>query len=290
MTGGRGRIGRLLVDRLRGEGIRTISLARPPAAHSDDAVVDLRDLLAVSRIVDETRPDVVVHAASVLRGDDLAGQNELIDLSVARAVQAAQVPHTVFVSSAAVYGTAHAEARREDSATAPENSYGMSKLRGEQIFQQVTADRADASVLTLRVFNVAGPDFPDALVARLIAASKAAPVSLVAPDEFVRDYVHQSDLVSLLMASIAARHRGYRVLNAGAGVAVPTRLLIDSLAVPASSFVEHSGPPSVNWADMAMAIETLGVTPHALPTRAWAAPTLSAPEARSAAISNERID
>ncbi|WP_308493263.1 NAD-dependent epimerase/dehydratase family protein [Microbacterium terrisoli] len=289
VTGGRGHIGRLLVDRLRAAGVRAISLGRSPAVHFDDVVVDLSEATAVAGVIADARPDVVVHLAAMLRGEDLIDRNALMDRAVAQAVRAANVPHSVFVSSAAVYGTAHATACREDSVAAPENPYGVSKLRGEAIFQQMSADRAEASVLTLRIFNVVGPDFPGSLVSRLIGASEAEPVTLVGPDAFVRDYVHQSDVVALLVASLTASHAGYRVLNAGAGVAVSTRDLIQRLAVPSSSYVERSGGPSVCWADMTRADQVLGVTVQRFPTRGWAAPILASPGSRSVAPSDERI-
>jgi UDP-glucose 4-epimerase len=291
VTGGRGRIGRLLVDRLRAGGVRAVSLGRSPASHDDDVVVDLSDAPAVSHIIREAAPDVVVHLAAVLRGEDVLAQNERMDSAVREAIRSAGVRHTVFVSSGAVYGTVDLRARNEDSPLAPENAYGLSKVRGEGIFREIVADHADAAVTILRVFNVAGPDFPDGLMMRLLRASPSDPVTLVGPDVFVRDYIHQSDLVALLVAATDWPGAGLRVLNVGAGLAISTCDLVKRLAVPSSSYIERSGPVTASWADMTRTVRELGVIPHAGPTPDWAMPTIPlGQQTSSESVADERID
>ena len=117
VTGGRGRLGRLLVQDLRAAGIRVVSLgrSRPDVHHADDVVVDLRNAEAVADITRQARPDLIVHLASVLRGDDLAVHNRLIDSAVERAAREARTRRVINVSSGAVYGTAESHALREDS-------------------------------------------------------------------------------------------------------------------------------------------------------------------------------
>ncbi|MFB9642861.1 NAD-dependent epimerase/dehydratase family protein [Agromyces lapidis] len=275
MTGGRGRLGRLLVEDLRAAGPEVVSLGRSrhDADHPDDVVVDLRDSDAVADITRRSAPEVIVHLASVLRGGELAADNRLIDSAVAGAAREARTRRIVHISSGAVYGTSATEARREDSALEGDGPYAKSKIAGEELFRTLADDRPETAVMTLRVFNVAGPAFPDSLVHKLMHATSAEPVTVVAPDRFVRDYIHQSDVLAVLRAAVGAEHAGHRVLNVGAGAAISTRMLLAGLQIDDARVVEKDGGPSFNWADISLLLETLGVVPGQGPTRDWESAT-----------------
>ena len=271
VTGGRGRLGRLLVQDLRAAGVRAVSLgrSRPDVHHADDVVVDLRDAEAVADITRQADADVIVHLASVLRGDDLAVHNQLIDSAVAGAARVARTRRVINVSSGAVYGTADSHALREDSTLEGDSAYAKSKIAGEELFRTLAGERPETSVTTLRIFNIAGPAFPDSLVHKLLHATSARPVTVVGPDHFVRDYVHQSDVLAVLRAAARDEQEGHRVLNVGAGAAISTRMLLDSLQIEESRVNVREGVPSVNWADISLMAAALGVVPNQLPTRAW---------------------
>ncbi|MFF2370071.1 NAD-dependent epimerase/dehydratase family protein [Agromyces sp. NPDC058110] len=270
VTGGRGRLGRLFVRELRSSGLRAVSLGRTPVdGHPDDVVVDLRDAESVADVVRAAGADTIVHLASVLHGDDLVAQNRLIDAAVAGAALAIDAGRIIHVSSAAVYGTASAGARHEDSELAGDSAYARSKIEGEALFRRLAADSTGTAVTTLRIFNVAGPDFPDSLVHKLATAAPRDPVTVVAPDHFIRDYIHQQDVSAVLLAATNSKHQGHRVLNVGAGAAVSTRMLLQSLRVDGSSYIERAGAPSSSWADVSRMRSELGVSPTPYPTLAW---------------------
>lgn len=277
VTGGRGRLGRLLVRDLRERGSRVVSLGRtrPDVHHDDEIVIDLRDAGAVADLARRVEPEIIVHLASVLHGDDLVVQNRLIDSAVVGAAREARIGRVVHASSGAVYGTTATEARREDSALAGDSPYATSKIAGEELFRRLAADRPEAAVTTLRIFNIAGPSFPDSLVYKLVHATPAAPATVLAPDHFVRDYIHQGDVVSVLRAAADAEHSGHRVINVGAGAAVSTRVLLDRLQVEDSRVIVKDGGPSTNWADVSRMVDELGVVPSRIPTLAWESATLS---------------
>ena len=273
VTGGRGRLGSLLVGSLRADGVRVCSLGRSGAGaaqHPDDAAADLRDPDAVSRVIVQSEPDVVVHLASVLHGRDLAADNRQIDVAVADGIRASQTRHVVVASSGAVYGTARADALGEDAPADGRSEYALSKLRTEEHFHELTRAEPALSVTALRIFNIAGSRFPDSLVLRLLRATAIEPLAVVAPDLFVRDYIHQDDVVAVLRAAIAHPETGFRVLNVGAGVPVSTAMLLDRLDIPESCVVEQAGEASTNWADISRLTAVLGVTPRAMPDRSWA--------------------
>jgi len=127
-----------------------------------------------------------------------------------RAVQA-RIPHFIFSSTAAVYGSPTTEKVDEATPCAPINPYGWSKLMTEQMLKD--ASLADAmNHCALRYFNVAGAD-PDGRtgqstigathlikVAIEAALGKRDSVSIFGTDydtpdgTGVRDYIHVSDL------------------------------------------------------------------------------------------------
>lgn len=277
VTGGRGRLGALLVQDLRATGLRAISLGRSQsgAHHPDEIVVDLRDALAVADLVRRVRPETIVHLSSVLRGDALAEDNRLMDSAVAGAARESRPRRLIQVSSGSVYGTADSRALHEDSELAGDSAYAKSKLAGEELFSELADECPEMSVTTLRVFNIAGPAFTESLVHKLLQATPAEPVTVIAADRFVRDYIHQSDIVAVLRAATRLEHGGHRVLNVGAGAAISTRMLLDSLQIDDAVVIERDGPTSVNWADISRMTEVLGVVPRHSPTRAWESTTLS---------------
>src|SRR5262245_3963234 len=78
---------------------------RPPGARYDYASVDVRDADAVAQAVATFRPDVVVHAAASLRGEDF---ESLVDANIRSAygLLAGFDGRVVLVSSGSVYGGA----------------------------------------------------------------------------------------------------------------------------------------------------------------------------------------
>lgn len=271
VTGGYGRIGSRIVQDLRSRGHRAVLLVRPRAAQAsaDDLAVDLTDSGRVLRAVAGSGASTLLHLASVLRGDDLEAANERIDRAVTRAVRSAEIRHVVHASSGAVYGTAVPSARTEDSALDDSTPYARSKLRGEQLFGELSVSDAAVSITSLRIFNVAGPDFPDSLVQRLIRADPRQPVTVVGPDRFVRDFIHQQDLVDVLRAALEVRAPGHRVVNVGAGVPVTTRMLLERIEPDPRAVIEVEGGLNANWADTSRMRQLFGVQPRAVPDRTW---------------------
>jgi nucleoside-diphosphate-sugar epimerase len=274
VTGGRGRLGALPVAALRADGVRTVSLGRSVEADPDDVRVDLRDADAVVDIVKSVNPGAIIHLASVLRGDGLLEQNLLIDEAVAAASRQSSTPHIVNMSSAAVYGTDRESALDEGAPLSGTSPYARSKIDGEQVFRRLGAE-TETRVSTLRLFNVAGPAFPDSLVMKLLTATASAPVRLTAPDRFVRDYIHQSDAIVMIRRALSVLPSRHRVVNVGAGVAVSTRMLLANLAVAEDRVVEVEGAPSWSWADVTRADEVFGTRATAVPTPEWAEPSLA---------------
>lgn len=147
------------------------------------------------------------------------------------------VPHFIFSSTAATYGTPDATRVQEDTPQRPINPYGMSKLMTEYMLRDVAAAHP-MNFCALRYFNVAGAD-PDGRtgqstagathlikVAVEAALGKRGGVSVFGTDfdtpdgTGVRDYIHVSDLAAahvLALEALIADPTKSHLLNCGYG-------------------------------------------------------------------------
>lgn len=145
------------------------------------------------------------------------------------------VPHFIFSSTAATYGTPVKVPVEETDPTVPINPYGMSKLMTEAMLRDVAAAHP-MNYCALRYFNVAGAD-PQGRsgqstvgathlikIAVEAATGKRAAVSVFGTDfdtpdgTGVRDYIHVSDLAAAHVAALElliAEPGNSHTLNAG---------------------------------------------------------------------------
>ena len=164
--------------------------------------------------------------------NNTAASRQLIESAVA-----AGVPHFIFSSTAATYGTPDRVPVREADPTVPINPYGWSKLMTERMLRDVAAAHP-INYAALRYFNVAGAG-PQGRsgqstagathlikVAVEAATGKREQVGVFGTDfptrdgTGVRDYIHVSDLaaahVSALELLVAEPGRSH-TLNCGYG-------------------------------------------------------------------------
>jgi UDP-glucose 4-epimerase len=198
------------------------------------------------------------------------------------------VPHFIFSSTAATYGTPARIPVVETDPTVPINPYGMSKLMTEAMLRDVAAAHP-INYCALRYFNVAGADprgrsgQSTAGATHLIkvaveaATGKRASVGVFGTDfdtpdgTGVRDYIHVSDLAAahvaaldLLVADPAKSH----TLNAGYGRGFSVLEVLD--AVDRVTNVEiardiqgrRAGDPAALIADNAAILKALDWTPR----------------------------
>jgi UDP-glucose 4-epimerase len=250
ITGGAGYIGSHMAHHLLGAGERIVVLDNLSTGVEKNLPKntpfvrgDIADTALVARTLHEHEVDSVIHfAGSVIvpesvekpldyYANNTSGARNLIEACVRHGV-----PHFIFSSTAAVYGTPQVLPVSEDSPTAPESPYGRSKLMTEWQLQDAAAAHAIKFGI-LRYFNVAGADpqgrtgqsTPRAthLIKRAcqVATGRVPHLTIFGTDydtqdgTGVRDYIHVSDLVDIHQCVLTYLRKGGEslLINCGYG-------------------------------------------------------------------------
>lgn len=186
--------------------------------------------------------DVVVHSAAVHRPDQIAerpvgsievnlrGTSLLLEMAAASGVQ-----RFIYLSSAKVYGEPLAFPSSEDDLLNPVEPYGLAKAVSEQACSYFAA-HSEMRCISVRPFSVYGPgqDLRTGYIGQLLEGRRTGlPVTFSGTPNYLRDFVHIDDVVSICLAAVQADQE-FTVVNAGSGAATS----LDDLV---SAFVSLSG-------------------------------------------------
>ena len=205
---------------------------------------DIADADLLARIFAECGTKAIMHfAGSVVVPESVKNplkyyeNNTVKSRALIDAAVKACVPHFIFSSTAATYGTPEETPVVEDARKSPINPYGWSKLMTEQMLADTAAAHA-MNYCVLRYFNVAGADprqrsgQSTAGATHLIkvaveaATGKREGVAVYGTDydtpdgTGVRDYIHVSDLASahvLALEQLVAEPGQSLTMNCGYG-------------------------------------------------------------------------
>lgn len=161
ITGANGFTGHYMLQQLKRQGCKTVSLGVSHVTDADESIVcDLTDKLAVQNAVLLINPDWVINLAAisfVAHGDvdDIYRVNILGTKNLIEALDKLDVkPDAVLLASSAnVYGNAESEVLDESTALAPANDYGVSKLSMEYL-ARIWMDKLP--IIITRPFNYTG--------------------------------------------------------------------------------------------------------------------------------------
>jgi UDP-glucose 4-epimerase len=239
--GGTGFIGRHLVAHLEGEAIQTVAVGREGLAGAPEAwkVVqsELGDL-DMSELFAEHEPDVVFHLANtalvptsmIAPFEDLLA-NAGTTVAVLEALRKmTRPPLLVFVSSAAVYGTAETVPMAEDHPLHPISPYGVSKLASEQ-YIRLYSELHGLRAVTARPFSVYGPRQRKLVIYDLLRrlAQGEDPLRVAGSPEVSRDFVWVGDAVKGLLTLARNAPAEGESYNIASGVETPLGELVDLL-------------------------------------------------------------
>jgi UDP-glucose 4-epimerase len=215
--------------------------------------------------------------------NNTAASRSLIESAVAEGV-----PHFIFSSTAATYGTPEKVPVAESDPTVPINPYGMSKLMTEAMLRDVAAAHP-INYAALRYFNVAGADPQGRSGQSTVGATHLIKIAVEAatgkrshvgvygtdfatPDGTgVRDYIHVSDLAAahvaaldLLVAEPAKSH----TLNAGYGTGFSVLEVLDAVDKVTNMTIDRrlegrrAGDPAMLISDNSAILSTLDWQPR----------------------------
>ncbi len=215
--------------------------------------------------------------------NNTAASRSLIESAVAEGV-----PHFIFSSTAATYGTPEKVPVAEGDPTVPINPYGMSKLMTEAMLRDVAAAHP-INYAALRYFNVAGADPQGRSGQSTIGATHLIKIAVEAatgkrdavgvygtdfdtPDGTgVRDYIHVSDLAAAHVAALdllIANPANSHTLNAGYGRGFSVLDVLDAVDRITNRTIERrlegrrAGDPAALIADNRAILATLDWTPR----------------------------
>ncbi len=227
-------------------------------------------------------PESVSDPLKYYRNNTTASRS-LIESAVAEGV-----PHFIFSSTAATYGTPEKVPVAEGDPTVPINPYGMSKLMTEAMLRDVAAAHP-INYAALRYFNVAGADPQGRSGQSTVGATHLIKIAVEAatgkrshvgvygtdfatPDGTgVRDYIHVSDLAAahvaaldLLVAEPAKSH----TLNAGYGTGFSVLEVLDAVDKVTNMTIDRrlegrrAGDPAMLISDNSAILSTLDWQPR----------------------------
>ncbi|MGB4102219.1 MAG: UDP-glucose 4-epimerase GalE [Alphaproteobacteria bacterium] len=253
---------------------------------------DVGDADFVRAVCAEFNPVALMHFAAFIEvGESVKFPEKYWDNNTERAkrlfatVRECGVRHTVFSSTAAVYGVPEISPLPEDLPLRPINPYGASKLAAEQALRELDG----MGSVALRYFNAAGAapaavnigeaHWPEShlLPNAILAALGYKPALTIFGTDYptpdgtaVRDYVHVRDLAAAHIAALRYLLAGgaTTVCNLGCGAGYSVRQVVDmvgdcvGMPVPAHIGARRAGDPPTLVADSARARQILGWSPH----------------------------
>lgn len=214
---------------------------------------DLSSLADIGNALREDSYEAILHfAASISVAESVVNplkyyrNNTCNTVNLLQAAADAGIEKLIFSSTAAVYGANSGGFASEETALAPINPYGWSKMMSERIISDTMKSGAR---VVLRYFNVAGADpsgligqrKPDAehllKVCLQAASGKRGSVSIFGTDydtpdgTGVRDYIHVFDLASAHIRALEYLEKGgaSNVFNVGYGTGQSVRDMISTV-------------------------------------------------------------
>ena len=294
VTGGAGFIGSNVVDALliRGDEVVVLDSFHPfypsaikernlEAARSDPGFLglhegDVRDPKAVSSLLEEHKPNAVIHLAaragvrpSIEAPEEYADVNITGTSIVLKEAAAHGVSRFLFASSSSVYGEKpRGPFVEEADADHPISPYGATK-RSAELLAYAQHRATGLQVTCVRIFTAYGPrQRPDLAIHRFARRMLEGETIPVYGDGTVeRDFTFVGDLVDGLLRAIDGVD-GFRTYNLGRGEPVTLNETIATLervlGVPArrETLPPQSGDVPRTWASIERAHRELGYTPR----------------------------
>lgn len=244
VTGTSGFVAGHLARRLLADGYEVTGVdIKSPRGDLGDSLrqvtLDIRDREGMRALLQETRPELVIHAAAQasvavsMREPRLDVETNVVaTLELAQEAAAAGTRRFVFFSSGgAIYGEPEVLPATEESAVEPLSIYGASKAAAE-LYLNVVADQTGLEVSVLRPSNIYGPEQNPHGEAGVIAIFsqrmlRNEPVTIFGDGSQTRDYVYVDDVVE---AAMRASDGEPETCDISTGIEISTGKIFEVLA------------------------------------------------------------
>jgi UDP-glucuronate 4-epimerase len=293
VTGGAGFIGSHLVDRLLDDGAEVIVVDNfdpfyPRAIKEANLAVairnsrcrlvelDIRDAAGVKALMNQVRPDAIVHlAARAGVRPSIEDPALYADVNVLGTVHWLEAgsrleprPRFVYASSSSVYGDRpDAPFCETDSVDLPISPYAATK-RACELLAFTFHHLHGLPVTGLRLFTAYGPrNRPDLAIAKFTGLiDRGEPVPVFGDGTTRRDYTFVLDIVDGIIRAVD-RCTGYHLYNLGNSNPITLRDLVDAIgsALGKTPLIQHlpgqPGDVRQTYADINRAANELGYVP-----------------------------
>ncbi len=229
VTGGTGFIGRYVVDLFLADGfdplITTFNGTRPKAEllppNTDIVDIDLTNVEQVNDLVQNYKPQIVLHLAGVTGNIDPTGKiydevNFKGTVNLLQALKNIAVSRVIMLGTAAEYG-GQPTPFREDMPARPVSHYAISKAKANQYALNMHAANG-FPVTILRVFTAYGYSQPDNMFLPQLVTHGILNKHFKMSDGLQkRDFVFIEDVAAAIKASMTAENAVGRIINIADG-------------------------------------------------------------------------
>ena len=168
---------------------------------------DISDAEAFDRVIENHRPEVIIHMASfprqkVVNANPAWGSRVMIEglINICESAKKHQVERVVYISSSMVYGDFEDQVL-EDAECHPIGQYGIMKLTGEQLVKDYHR-RGDFDYAIIRPSAVYGPlDVEDRVVAKFMLTAMRGGILKVNGVSETLDFTYVDDAADGIVAA-----------------------------------------------------------------------------------------
>ena len=217
VTGAAGNLARQLMVELRGSGKQAFGIDLAPAPEGQEGnwrQLDVTDRGSLARLLEEFRPECILHMASLLSMSSAADPRRAwqVNASAAVALMELAVEHGVrrffFPSTSATYGGALPDPLPEDHPQWPDNIYGATKVAVERMGTCFALSRG-LDFRSVRLPVVASPFAPPAAVSAyashvFAAAARGEPFTFPVAPEVAVSVIYVRDVTLGILRLVEA--------------------------------------------------------------------------------------
>jgi len=237
VTGGSGWLGGAVVRRLlsQGDAVVSVDLLVSPAMEAGardnsllvNRVADLTDPEGIRQVMEQDRPDAVIHCGAIVGVLQCAGIPAKVTrvnvegmANLLEAMRAAGVRRMIHVSTEETYGDFEAPVITEDHPQRPTSVYGLTKLAAEN-FARVYSRNHGMECIHVRTCWVYGPNLPRPRMPKTYIDAALRGESLVEASggDFAVDQVYIEDTVSGIVLALNKQNHRFDTYNVATGAA-----------------------------------------------------------------------